>query len=42
MTDWGFGEWCGAAFAALVFIYLGARLASHAFFKSKQQHEQQP
>lgn len=34
-----FLEFCGYGLAGLVLLYLGARLISAAFFKSKQQYE---
>lgn len=36
MTFW---QWCGIGFLALFFLYVGTRLVSAAYFKSKHDHE---
>jgi len=41
MSEWSFGQIVATIFLGLVVIYLVARLASAAFFKSKQQYEKE-
>jgi hypothetical protein len=38
-VEWGFLQWFGAMFGAVLFLYMAARVVSAAVFKSKQDHE---
>ena len=41
MDNWTWYEWLGVSIAALVWLYVAARLLCVAYFRSKREHDEE-